>query len=104
MLLIETGNKGLTKLKQMIHEMSNQTLIFEWCKVRMHNNQCSHVDDQHCVNCNLALCIGYLMYEEIATNELIDRGLFDYALNICYRNLSSYMQYLARNELIQFYS
>ena len=102
--MIMTGIKGLNKLKQMINEMSNQTLISEWHTILYYNGNCSPINDQQCIKCDLASCIGYLTYEEIITNELMDRGLFDLAMNICYRKMSANIQNISTIEFRQFYS
>ena len=81
--MIINENKGLTKLKIIIHKMTNKNLISEWYSIRLANSQCLPKNEKNCEKCNLALCFGYLTYEKVITDELIDRGLFDYAMNTC---------------------
>jgi len=79
------GQKGLLKLKLRIHRMKNHTLLSEWQTIRLINSNCSPNDVLNCRSCNLANCLCYLTYEEIITIELLNRGLFDFALNKCLR-------------------
>jgi len=83
MLII--GHKGLQKLKIKIHNMRNQTLLNEWQSIRLINSYCSPHDIFSCESCNIARCFSNLTYEEIITAELLNRGLFDFALNNCLR-------------------
>ncbi|NHJ47121.1 MAG: hypothetical protein FK733_04965 [Asgard group archaeon] len=89
-------------MKEMIHGMSNQTLISEWHSIRLLNSHCTPINDQQCLKCNLVYCIGYLTYEEVITDELMDRGLFDFAMNTCYRQ--SKKQSIVNDETFQYYS
>ncbi|MBK5112912.1 MAG: hypothetical protein KGD59_14490 [Candidatus Heimdallarchaeota archaeon] len=79
------GLKGLLKLKIRIHRMKNKTLLSEWQTIRLINSDCVPQDIASCTNCNLARCLCFLTYEEIITAELLNRGLFDFALNNCLR-------------------
>ncbi len=83
MLII--GHKGLLKLKLRIHRMKNHTLLSEWQSVRLLNSNCIPNDVVSCSSCNLAKCLCHLTYEEIITTELLNRGLFDFAINNCLR-------------------
>ena len=63
----------------------NQTLLNEWQSIRTINSNCSPHDFFNCEFCNIARCLSNLTYEEIITAELLNRGLFDFALNSCLR-------------------
>ena len=76
---------GITKLKEMIHKMPNMMLIIEWRSIRVHNDSCPYFDYSNCNFCsNREQCYQSLTIEEVLTEELIDRGLFDFALKIGY--------------------
>lgn len=102
--MIVTENKGLTKLKILIHKMTNQKLISELYSIRIANSNCLPKDDNNCKNCYIALCFGCLTYEKIITDELIDRGLFDFAMNTCYCKIKLICQHVRNNEFILYYS
>ncbi|HUT81143.1 MAG TPA: hypothetical protein VMZ29_08065 [Candidatus Bathyarchaeia archaeon] len=75
------GQKGLSKIKIKIHNMTNQNLIVEWHNIRCINDNCTPINTTKCPVCDYDSCQEYLSYEEIITDELVNRGLFDYALN-----------------------
>ncbi|NHJ32144.1 MAG: hypothetical protein FK732_04725 [Asgard group archaeon] len=79
-------NKGLTKLKLKIHRMKNNMLVSEWQTIRLINSKCIPNDILGCSTCNFARCLCYLIYEEIVTKELHNRGLFDFAANNCLKH------------------
>ena len=71
------------QIKSMIHRMNNGNLIIEWRNIRFINNYCKWDDFNNCSNCPERInCVKYLKYEEILTEELIQRGLLNYAVNI----------------------
>ena len=77
------GHRGLLKLKLRIHRMKNHILLSEWQSIRLKNSDCIPNDVINCHSCDLAKCLSYLTYEEIITTELLNRGLFDFAINNC---------------------
>ncbi|MCK5045111.1 MAG: hypothetical protein KAS22_00940 [Candidatus Heimdallarchaeota archaeon] len=79
------GNRGLLKLKLRIHRMKNHILLSEWQSIRLMNSDCIPNEVVNCHSCDLAKCLCYLTYEEIITTELLNRGLFDFAINNCLR-------------------
>ncbi|MHA1213621.1 MAG: hypothetical protein ACTSSH_14335 [Candidatus Heimdallarchaeota archaeon] len=79
--MIIEGHKGLTKLRIKIHKMSNQKLLIEWQNIRCLNDKCKPLNMIECYTCNYTNCQKYLRYEEIITDELVTRGLFEFALN-----------------------
>ncbi len=79
------GYKRLQKLRIKIHNMKNHTLLNEWHSIRLINSNCSPHDIFNCESCNITQCFSNLTYEEIITAELLNRGLFDFALNNCLR-------------------
>jgi hypothetical protein len=97
-------NKGLLELKIIIHKMTNKNLISEWYSIRLANSHCQPRSEKKCKNCNLALCFGYLTYEKIITDELIDRGLFEYAMNTCYSRKQLLYQQFRNDEFTLYYS
>ena len=79
--MILTGRKRLSKIKMKIQKMTNNNLISEWQTIRHINSFCSPTEFTQCQVCSLTKCFGHLTYEEIITNELIERGLFDFAIS-----------------------
>ncbi|MBN1330648.1 MAG: hypothetical protein JXA54_14335 [Candidatus Heimdallarchaeota archaeon] len=77
--MFSEGQKGVFKIK--IRNMTNQSLITEWQNIRCINTKCNPTNISKCPSCDYDSCQEYLFYEEIITNELVDRGLFDYTLN-----------------------
>ena len=74
---------GINKLKNMIHKLPNISLILEWRNIRVHNDSCPFFDYSKCNFCiSREECYNSLAIEEVITEELIDRGLLDYVLNI----------------------
>ncbi|MCK5299044.1 MAG: hypothetical protein KAJ76_09070, partial [Candidatus Heimdallarchaeota archaeon] len=57
----------------------------EWQSIRLMNSDCIPNEVVNCHSCDLAKCLCYLTYEEIITTELLNRGLFDFAINNCLR-------------------
>lgn len=83
--MLVMGQNGELKLKIRIQRMKNHTLLSEWQSIRLMNSNCIPNDVLSCSSCNLVKCLCYLTYEEIITTELLNRGLFDFALNNCLR-------------------
>ena len=81
-----SGRRRLSKIKMKIQKMNNSNLISEWQTIRYVNSFCSPTEASQCQMCSLTKCFGHLTYEEIITNELIDRGLFDFALSKSFCN------------------
>ncbi|NHJ04225.1 MAG: hypothetical protein EAX90_05345 [Candidatus Heimdallarchaeota archaeon] len=78
-------NWGIKKLQFQVRKMSNKTLIAEWKSIRCYNNFCWNVNHFNCTICdNIRNCKNCLLYEELVTQELLKRGLFDLAINIAY--------------------
>ena len=89
MLIDELSYWGINKLKNKIHKLPNISLILEWKNIRVHNDNCPYFDYAKCNFCtNREECYNSLAIEEVITNELIDRGLFDFVLNIGYKLLN----------------
>ena len=61
--------------------MNSDNLISMWKDIREQNR--NYDIKQQETQKNQCLCA--LTYEELITNELLKRGLFDFALNECYR-------------------
>ena len=72
---------GLKKLKSKIHKMSNEILLIELKNVRSINSRSCGNSNLNCQHCKFQeKCDKYVTYEEAITDELLTRGLFDYAL------------------------
>ncbi|NHJ39530.1 MAG: hypothetical protein FK731_05805 [Asgard group archaeon] len=99
-----TENKGLINLKLTIHRMTNHKLIFELYSIRITNSNCIPKDDNNCNHCNITQCYRYLTYEEMITDELINRGLFEFALKTCHKKSKLIYKDLRDKELILYYS
>ena len=80
------------ELKSKIHKMSNDVLITEWKNVRLLNNYCLLFDFSHCQICtNRNSCLNYLIYEEILTEEIENRGLLHFAIiSSCHKNTEKF--------------
>ena len=77
---------GINLLKIQITKMTNKVLIFEWNKIRILNDYCPNIIKFNCTFCDeLRNCRDCLVYEELITEELLERGLFDLAINIAYQ-------------------
>lgn len=78
---------GLKKAKKTVKKMTNKKLIATWNSIRFLNGHCCVDNFSDCSICvNRRYCLHSIAYEEIVTNELIGRGLFDYAININKKN------------------
>ncbi|NHJ87555.1 MAG: hypothetical protein FK734_18990 [Asgard group archaeon] len=75
------GQKGSVKIRIKINNLTNQNLINEWHNIRCINDDCNPLINSECSYCDYDKCQEHLSYEEALTGELVDRGLFDYALN-----------------------
>ena len=76
----------IKKLQAHVHKMSNKTLIAEWKYIRYFNDSCWNITYFNCSFCDqIKNCRNCLLYEEMVTQELLERGLFDLAINIAYQ-------------------
>ncbi|MFW9921668.1 MAG: hypothetical protein ACFFDW_00065 [Candidatus Thorarchaeota archaeon] len=94
----------IKKTKSRITKMTNKALISEWKAIRNSNSICVGENFTNCGICgNNRLCLNSVVYEEVITDELISRGLLDYAINICYRTKVKKLPYtfLGSTELFQ---
>lgn len=81
----EINHWGINNLKHRIHNLPNLMLILEWRTIRFHNNNCPYFDYTKCESCSTReQCYNSLTLEEIITNELLKRGIFDFAVNVYY--------------------
>ncbi|NHJ85044.1 MAG: hypothetical protein FK734_06250 [Asgard group archaeon] len=68
-------------MKSKITKMTNNALINELQNVRCINSFCPNHEFDCCSECiSNSGCLIYLTLEELITNELIERGIFDFAL------------------------
>lgn len=76
---------GTNKLRYRIHNLANLMLILEWKNIRFHNDNCPYFDYTKCEVCiSREQCYKSLTLEGIITDELLERGIFDFAVNVCY--------------------
>ena len=89
---------GINLLRIQITKMTNKMLILEWNKIRILNGFCPNVIKFNCTFCDeIRNCRDCLVYEELITEELLERGLFDLAINIAYQQREK----LAFNQLVR---
>ena len=78
----ENVNK-VSGIKNKVQKLSNKNLLKEWKTIREINNSCLVNDFSSCSICyNKSNCIFHLKYEEVITEELLDRGLLTLAFNV----------------------
>ncbi|MHA1155836.1 MAG: hypothetical protein ACTSQK_06970 [Candidatus Heimdallarchaeota archaeon] len=82
----EINYRGPNKLRNRIHNLPNSMLMHEWKNIRFHNDSCPYFDHTKCEFCiTREQCYNSLTLEEIITDELLERGIFDFAVNVCYK-------------------
>ncbi|MHA1500613.1 MAG: hypothetical protein ACTSSB_02095 [Candidatus Heimdallarchaeota archaeon] len=78
----ENMNK-VSGIKNKVQKLSNKNLLSEWKTIREINSSCLINDFTSCSICyNKSNCIFHLKYEEVLTEELLERGLLTLAFNV----------------------
>ena len=81
---------GTNKLRHRIHNLPNLMIMLEWNNIRYHNDICPYFDHAKCTSCiTREQCYNSLTLEEIITDELVERGIFEFAVNACYKLLEN---------------